>query len=392
MSPAGFPIQAVSAVSICGLLGFGFGKLVKQDEVPATQIPAESTRRIRPEVAARTTALEDFQSLLAPLGKEVDIWKVVSRIPPDQIQQAIREVEKLRQQGTYLPREREILSALYFHWAESDPKAALADVSSQPKSFERTDLVKSVLAAGMRNDPDEAYRSVKDHKDFEYYGRTMLVQTWTAENVFENLERHQDNHRDLLGWYCGSLARKPEARDAMIKALQEKPEIKDGDWAKSLLFRSWGYKNFDEAIAKAEELKSPDLVNQLMKDNAGQPFGAPKVFKWAARNHVPPGGPDWEKGYAEWLGYDGAQARAWLVDQAPVWENEGHFAAAASFLAQDYSNALEMKFNSERESARQRLHDLLVRWRTKDPQAAAKWMDTAPDAARNLISGKGGAE
>lgn len=392
MRPAGFPIQAVSAVLICGLLGFGFGKLWKPDEVPQSQPVSESARPIRPTATARTAPMEEFQSLLAPLSKEIDIWKVVSRIPPDQIQQAIREVEKRRQQGTYLPREREILSALYFHWAESDPMAALADVSSQPKSFERTDLVKSVLAAWMRNDPDEAYRSVKDHKDFEYYGRTMLVQTWTPENVFENLERHPDKHQDLLGWYCASLAKKPEARDAMLKALQENPQMKNGDWAKFLLFRSWGYNDFDAAIAKAEELKSQEMVSLLVKDNASQAFGAPKVFKWAARNHVPPGGPDWEKGYYEWLGYDGANARAWLVEQAPVWENEGQFAAAASFLAQDYSNALDMKFDSERESAQQRLHDLLDRWRTKDPQAAAKWLDTAPEPARRLLGGNGGKE
>jgi hypothetical protein len=392
MRLAGFPLQTVPAVAVCGLLGFGFGKLVNTDEVPPSRSASESSRSIRPAASARSTPMEDFQSLLAPLSQETDIWKVISRIPPDQIQQAIREVEKQREQGTFLPREREILSALYFHWAESDPKAALAGVSPEPESPERTDLVKSVLAAWTRSDPDEAYRGVMNHKDFEYYGRTMLVQTWTAENVFENLERHPDKHRDLIGWYCASLAKKPEARDAMLKALQENPQMKNGDWARFLLFRSWGYKDFDEAIAKAEELKSQNMVNLLVKDNASQPFGAPKVFKWAARNHIPPGGPDWEKGYHEWLGYDGENARAWLAEQAPVWENEGHLAAAASFLAQDYSNALDMKFNSERESARKRLQDLLDRWKTKDPQAAAKWLDTAPDSARKMLGGNGGNE
>jgi hypothetical protein len=392
MSPAGFPIRAASAVAICGLAGFGFGNLVKPDEVPIPQSAAGNGRTSPSQAPQRTSPFEDFQSLLAPLSRETDIWKVVFRIPPDQIRKAIREVEKRQQQGIYLPREREILSALYFHWAENDPKAALADVSAKPESPERTNLVKSVLTAWMRSDPDAAFVAVKAHKDFGYIGRNLLVQSWTPENVFENLERHPDKHRDLLGWYCGSLANKPEARDAMIEALQENPKMKNADWARFLLFRSWGYKDFDEAIAKAEELKSPDLVNLLVKDNASQAFGAPKVFKWAARNHVPPGGPDWEKGYYEWLGYDGANARAWLAEQAPVWENEGHLAAAASFLAQDYSNALEMKFNTERESAQKRLQDLLERWKTRDPQAARKWLDTAPEAARNLIGGSGGME
>lgn len=385
-------VQALILISLSAAAGFAVGNMTRSGETPAASQPTtpRRTERTQPPPRAHPEPFYDFRSLLLPDSRETDIWKVVSRISPDRIQDAIREIHELDKRGTYLPRKDEILSALYFHWAENDPKAALADVSSKPKSPERTELVKSVLAAWMQSDPDEAYRAVMDHKDFEYYGRTMLVQTWTPENLFENLERHPDKHRNLIGWYCASLAYKPEARDAMLKSLQENPTMKNGDWAKFLLFRSWGYKNFDEAIAKADELKSQDMVNLLIKDNASQTFSAPKVFKWAAKNHIPPGGPNWAKGYDEWLGYDGPNARAWLMEQAPVWESEGHSAAAASFLARDYSNALEMKFAPERESAEKRFLELLDRWHNKDPQAAAKWLDTAPPAARDLLDRKGG--
>lgn len=382
-------LRVASLIALSGLAGFGLGKL---GPASATERHAQgkAVRQTETPPGNRTDPYQNFLSLLSPDSRETDIWKIVSRIPPDRIEAAILEIRELDRKGTYLPRKNEILSALYFHWVENDPKAALADVSAVADSYERSNMVKSVLTAWMRSDPDGAYRAVKDHKDFGYIGRNLLVQTWTPGNVFENLEHHPDKHRDLIGWYCASLANKPEARDAMLRSLQENPTMKNGDWAKFLLFRSWGYKNFDEAIAKAEELKSQDMVNLLVKDNASQPSSAPKVFKWAARNHVPPGGPDWEQGYYEWLGYDGPNARAWLVEQAPVWENEGHLAAAASFLAQDYSNALEMKFDADRESAEKRLQDLLERWKAKDPQAAAKWLDTAPEAARNLLGGNGG--
>lgn len=387
--------QAALLVAAFGAGGFAAGKLVKPVQPIVDHSPPPIRRSESPQ-APRQTRLEpfdEFRSLLSAESKETDIWKVVSRIPPDRIQDALREIHELKKRGTYLPRDNEILSALYFHWAENDPKAALAGLPPKPNgSLEFmmwSRLAKSVLTAWMRLDPEAAFGAAKAHanKDFYYMGRDLLVQTWTPENVFQNLDRHSENRRDLIGWYCVSLAEKPEAREAMLKAIKQNPFLEDADTAEFMLFRAWGYRDFDAAVARAKLIYPRRALKQIIQDNLA--MQANKALPSAVENDLPPGGPDWEKGYHEWLGYDGANARAWLVEQAPVWENDGHFAAAASFLAQDYSNALEMNFNSERESSQQRLRDLLDRWRTKDPHAVRKWLDTAPAAARDLFNAKG---
>ncbi len=119
---------------------------------------------------------------------------------------------------------------------------------------------------------------MKDHKDLGHIGRDMLVQTWTPENVFENASRFPDNHRDLLGWYCVAAAKKEEHRNAMLAALEAQPDMKDGDWAKFLLFREWGYNDFSAAIKEAKARGYEDRVEQIVEDNLprsahlGKPF------------------------------------------------------------------------------------------------------------------------
>jgi hypothetical protein len=372
-------------IAVCGVGGYSLGKILGGSAIPRPiRDAAQEGRQTAGSVDDRDMA---FATLLEPANETADIWKVVSRMPPGQIADAIRQIEA---QPGYLPRKSAILSALYFHWAESDPQAALADAEAMPDEEARTGLVRSVLAAWMRTDPDAAYDAVKTTES-EYYGRTMLVQTWTPQSLFEALGRHLDKHRDLLGWYCASLDDKPEAREEMLATLARKPRMKDGDWGESLLFRKWGYRDFDAAIAKAQTQVSPHMKQQLVRENVeGQPH---KVLPWAAKNGYPPGGPDWENGYANWLGQgNGAEARSWFKQQAPLWEQQGHLAAVASFYARDFGHAERLGLTNEQTAAGQGLAGVIERWGQKDPQAVRKWLDTTTDSARKYLNGNGGTE
>ena len=390
-------------IGACGVAGYaaggGWDGVRKMDPVakpdishgPRTLPREQRGRRVEEDV------FENFKSLLSGGSKETDIWKVVSRLPVAAIPDALKELRAAQAVTASHCREArrldEIESALYFHWAELDPVAALADVAEIPKSFEasaqirKSRLVSSVLAAWMRTGAETAYWAVKDDEEFGYIGRDMLVQTWTPGNVFENLAKHPDKHRDLLGWYCVAAARSPFRRDAMLTALREQPKMKDRDWGYQLLFRSWGYNDFNSAMAGAEAQNLPGMITQLMRDNLET--RPQKVMPWAAKNNLPPGGPLWEQGYHEWLGFDGPGARRWLGEQAPVWESKGHSAAVAGFLAQDLANAETMKFTADQEAAARKLTELVARWKNNDPAAAAKWLETAPEAARELLTGKG---
>ena len=321
-----------------------------------------------------------FSDLLDPANDTTDIWQVVSRMPAGRISVAIREINSV---AGYHPRKSAILSALYFHWAESDPQAALDDARKNP---EPGSLVRSVLAAWMRSDSAAAYESVKEG-EHEYIGRDMMVRIWTPETLFEGLERHMDKHKLLLGWYCVSLSDKEEARNEMLATLARKPRMKDGDWGESLLFRSWGYRDFDAAMTKARTLLSPNMTKQLIRENVGdQPR---KALPWASEIGYPPGGPDWEKGYARWLGEgDGSEARKWFAKQAPVWESAGHFSAVASFCARDLEHSKTIPSQNAVEG--EALAGVITRWREKDPNAVRSWLDTAPSAAVAFINGNGG--
>ncbi len=341
--------------------------------------------------------LGNFSGLLAVGSRETDIWKVVSRLPMERIPEALRQLREAREQvpegSRNAQRLAEIESALYFHWAETDPQAALANVVAMPETTEPAAqtrkglLLTSVLTAWMRTDPNAAYRAVKDDEKLEYFGRDLLVRTWTPENVFQNLNLYPENHQLLLGWYCGAAAEDPARRNAILSALRENPELRDRNWGYQLLFRSWGYQDFNAAVAEAENLKLPGMIQQLVRENLE--LRPQKVMPWAAQRDIPPGGPLWEKGYSEWLGFDGPGARQWLKEQAPLWESNGHSSAVAGFLAQDFTNAQSMKFTTEQEAAARRLTELVGRWKANDPEAAEKWLDTAPQPARQLLEGKG---
>lgn len=337
--------------------------------------------------------------MLLDRKNEADVWKAVSRLPAASIPDALialREARAMTPSGTDAARRlEEIESALYYHWAESDPVVALANVSAMPgppdqKAIQsRKALLESVLSAWMRTDPNAAYRAVKDHEDFGYVGRDMLVQMWTADNVFENLKQFPDKNRDLFGHYCYYAAEvgNEKKRDDILKILKEQPDIKDRDWGYFLLFRQWAYADFPAAMAEAKKHNNPGLEEHVLEDGLNQQPAA--TLRWAVSQNIPPGGLLWEAGYCNWLMFEPAEADKWLDEQAPIWTRDGHIAAVAGFRAAQLVTTDRPPGGIDREESGRKLISLMAEWKNKDPEAAAKWLDTAPDAARKLLNGKG---
>ncbi len=366
------------------LAGYAIGNATRTPVIEKSQVPAnEASRLVRAagrESHHQGNAWEQLTALLAPNSREDEIWKIISRIPTKNIPEAIHELRMTQlRAATGSAEERrlaEIESALYFKWAESDPIAALADVSTRPgppdhrAAAKRIALLKSVLAAWMRVDANAAYRAVKDHKNFGYVGRDMLVQTWTAENVFENLKQFPENNRDLLGWYCVAAAKDEAQRNAMLVALKEQPEMRDRDWGYFLLFRDWAYRDFPAAMAEAKKHDHPGLEQHVLEDGLNQQPAA--TMRWAVSQNIPPGGPSWERGYSNWLRFDPADAKQWLEEQAPAWTSEGHFAAVAGLQLQQ----LGLMEKIDMKAVQPAWVALMTKWQNKDPEAAEKWLDS----------------
>ncbi|RYD21375.1 MAG: hypothetical protein EOP88_11635 [Verrucomicrobiaceae bacterium] len=402
MSPSLVRLTGVFLIGACGLGGYAAGGGFDGVAEPQAQVEQETRTREHTGSPARRVELDDFARFeeLLDGGKDTDIWKAVSRLPKETLPDAFRRLrEKRAITASDSPDAQwldDIESALYFHWAELDPQAALADVVAFPETTDESErtrkgqLMKSVLTAWMRTDPNAAYRSVKDDEKLEYYGRDLLVRLWKPENVFENLKLYPENHQLLLGWYCGAAAEDPVKRNAMLVALKEQKDMQHRDWAYLLLFRSWGYSDFGSAMAEAEAQQLPGTVKQLIQDNLrSNPW---QVLPWSSTKDIPPGGPRWEEGYSQWLDMDGPSAREWFNKQAPLWESKGHSAAVAGFLAQDLDDSQQNKSSDGEEAAAKNLTELMNRWKGKDPATAAKWLETAPPAARKLLSGEGGAK
>jgi hypothetical protein len=336
----------------------------------------------------------NFEDLLSAGSRETDIWKVVSRLPTEKIPDALLRLRTARAStGNRSPeadRLHEIECALYFHWAESDPVAALADVSAIPEPADphakttRRNLAESVLAAWMRLDPNEGYRAVKDHEDFGFVGRNLLVQTWTAENVFENLKLFPDKHEDLLGWYCVAAAKDEEERNAVLTALKEQPQMQDRDWGYSMLFREWASNDFNAALAEAENLDHPGLKEHVL--DYGLDYHPPAAMRWAVSQNIHPGGRTWSEAYSKWLRTDLKDAQLWLSEQAPAWKNAGHYEALANLQAEQ----LGLTEKIDMEVARPIWTALMTEWKNRDPQAAAKWLEKDPSGAvRGILKANG---
>ncbi|HEY1120762.1 MAG TPA: sigma-70 family RNA polymerase sigma factor [Haloferula sp.] len=394
---------AIVALLATGWTGYALGSAQGREEQltmstgrqgSATSLMTSAADRRPVEVDPATA----FDRLLA--GEDRRTWAVVSRLDARTMPLWLG---KLRELKAITPRDTgewsrlmEIESALYFHWADADPQAAWKDVAAIPKSSDssvRKDtqaLVKSVLDAWMRRAPDEAYSAAKNHPDHGYTARDMLILTWTPETLEENLVKHADKRRDLLGWFSSSTIGDEEKREKMIKYLLQKPEPKDADWGRMLLFRAWGYDDFDAAISRAEALERPDMVELIFRDNISQtPY---KAMPWAIAKGMTPGGPQWEEGYENWLGMDTASARAWFGTQASSWERDGHDSAVAGFLAADAitaANSYQRKSDvdgSKLKAATTRLSEFLARWHAKDPAAESKWRDAASKETRDQLS------
>lgn len=386
ISPRGW--WSVLLIGACGAAGYALGRA--GDPEPRN---GERETNVSTSHSTRTVpqGLEDFGELLSEHRPKAEIWKTVSRIPAANIPEALKMLREARDQSPdeiESDRLDDVASALYFHWAESYPQAALADVLSHPEYRGRTQLVESVLAAWMNTDPDAAYAAVKDHKDYEFQGRTMLVRTWNPDNVFENLERHPDHHRILLGWYCIAAVENESQRNATLAALRDRSALKDRAWAGQLFFRAWGYQDFGEAFTAARTLGVPWLETQLLRDNFRNDPGL--AMPWAANHDITPGGPIWEEGYARWLReIDPKKARDWFVGVSSEWLAQGHFAAVAGLLARDLDLSETAKDTINRDNAAQQLAQVMETWKTKDPAAAGKWLSTAPMPARELLTPKG---
>ena len=162
--------------------------------------------------------------------------------------------------------------------------------------------------------------------------------------------------------------------------------MKDRDWGYFMLFRAWAQRDFPAAMAEAKTHDHPGLEEHVFEDGLNSQPAA--TMRWAVGQNIPPKGVRWENGYRNWLVFEPADAQQWLETQAPVWERSGHTATVAAFRAKQIQNE-GLRGGIDVEAANQKLIDLMDRWKTKDPEAAAKWLDTAPEAARKLIIGKG---
>ncbi|MEK7954179.1 RNA polymerase sigma factor [Luteolibacter soli] len=338
-----------------------------------------------------------FECLLA--GEDRRTWAVVSRLDAKTMPVWMEKLHKLQastpRASAEWERLTEIESALYFHWADADPQAAWKEVAAIPDSNDHSvsghtkALVESVLAAWMRRSPDEAYNAAKDHPDHGYTARDMLILTWTPETLEENLAKHEDKRDDLLGWFCGSIVGDQAKREAVIKYLLQDPPPKEAAWGRKLFFRSWGYEDFLAAMARAEELKLPDMQRLLFQDNL--PNNPITVMPWAISKGMAPGGPQWEQGYQQWLQVEPAEARAWFETQAPAWERDGHDSAVAGFFASELAIAsLSAKSGkpdpAAEQAAAKRLSEFLSRWSAKDSAAELKWRNAASKETRDRLA------
>lgn len=339
----------------------------------------------------------EFSKLLRGKSSRTDLLSIISRIPAAKMPEALGLLKEEMAAASLSDQDpsnwvqaaalNEIISALYFHWAEMDPQAALADAQTIASDQRRSIALTGVLTAWMKIDPDAAYRSVKDDQKAGYLARDMFVKLWSPENAFENADRYPDKRGDLLGWYAIGNIDNIERRDSLLEELRARKDLKERSWVYSLLYRAWGYKDFDEAITAAGKEKIPWLEKQLLNDNLGG-LSSPKVLQWASAHDRLPSGPQWEKGYGTWLAMNPDEACKWFATETSKWEQAGRSDITAGFLAVDVFGVSgeEIPSNPTRETAAK---DALTvhwqRWRAKDTKAADRWLETAPPEIIKLL-------
>jgi len=109
------------------------------------------------------------------------------------------------------------------------------------------------------------------------------------------------------------------------------------------------------------------------------------AMRWAISQNIAPGGRMWNQGYLNWLRSDTSGAKRWLAEQAPAWKSAGHFAALADLQAEQ----LGLTEKIDMETARPVWTCLMSEWRSKDPEAAEKWLERDPSGAvRGILNEK----
>lgn len=385
-------------VAACGVAGYQLGRAGASERISATDNNeiSQSKQKFSRELRQEESPLGDFKGLILDRKNEISIWKVVSRLPATDIPEALRSLREARSVTaswtTAEKRLAEIESALYYCWAESDPVAALANVSAMPgppdrkSNTMRVELLKGVLSAWMKTDPNAAYRAVKDVYEFSHVGRDLLVKTWTADNVFENLKLFPDKHKDLFGWYCVAAAQDEDQRNAMLKALKEQPDLQDHDWGYEMLFKEWVVLDIPAAMAEAKKLDRPGFEKSVLEIALNQ---QPAVaIRWAVSQDIPPDNQAWTFAYDRWLDINMTEAEKWLEEQAPAWETGDHFQAVADFRIQQLSRFEKIDLNVYQPV----WIDLMTKWRAKDPDAAEKWLNGSVGRSQgisSILEGKG---
>ncbi len=314
--------------------------------------------------------MREFRDELSPDAEEGKVWRIVQRLNPDEIRDAIREITGRERQADY----KTWLSALYYRWAETDPMAALESARQLKGDFLAEEMGLAVLCSWMSRDAEGAYLSLKKDKDFKYEARDILVRTWNKDNVFDNLKRFPDKEdaRILLGAYCFESAGDPESRTQMIAALDANKDLTGREWAYSLLFRSWLYNDPVSALAAVSEKPIPWLHQQMLRDGLSNQPGP--TLKWATERGLRPGESMWQNGYRHWLMFEPEEARGWFTTQIPAWNERGDHRAVADFINQEIDNAQAPKDDPIHRQLDERLARQMEIWRTHDPAAADAWL------------------
>lgn len=386
---------APALMILTGLSGYLGGSIRNSaiETSPTEHSPAEARQRNADRHRNSENPLEEFDRLLSPKGTGSDICKTVSKLSKEDLSEALFRLQELRKktsdQSPFSGRLDEIESALYFHWAEIDPQQALGDLLARPypkdmrnASLRVDNLMRSVLSAWMRVDPKAAFNAVSDHAKFGYIGRDMLISTWTNETVFNQIGHYPVKQRDLFGHYCGSLAEDPARRNDMLDRFAKDPDMDNIDWGKFLLFRRWGYRDFNAAITEAENRQYPDMVKLILSDNID--FSPQHALPWAIKNGITPDGPSWEAGYSSWLESSPEKARQWFKEASNDWESEGKQELMVRFMSQDL--AAQLKTNPENSSEiTSKLKSLISDWSDKDAIAAETWIKTAPESIKEAL-------
>jgi len=361
-------------VLACGVGGWtlGKGRTDPRAEVTSEQKAAPKTSRslARERSVSSVAPMSEFLAELSPDADEGKIWRIVQRLSPQEIRDAITEIAGKEKPGAY----EAWLSALYYRWAEIDPMAALESAKQLKGEFLADEMGRAVLCSWMSRDAEGAYVALKKDKDFWHEARDMLVRTWNKDTVFENLKRFPDKEdaKTLLGAYCFQSAGDPESRAHILAALAENKDLTGREWGYSLLYRSWLYKDPVNALAAVPDKSVPWLHQQMLRDGLNAQPGP--TLKWASAQGLRPGESMWQEAYRNWLVFEPETAHAWFADQVPVWNQQGDHRAVAEFINQEIDNAQATKNESSRQQLDARLAQQIELWRKHDPAAADAWL------------------